>query len=48
MLREDLPENYPLRQGFGEGGKGYFRFSAFGSSEETKEAAKRLYNLLKK
>ena len=35
-------------EGFGEGGKGYFRFSAFGSSEETKEAAKRLYNLLKK
>ena len=34
--------------GFGECGKGYFRFSTFGSPEDTKEAAKRLCKLLKK
>lgn len=34
--------------GFGECGKGYFRFSTFGSPEETKEAADRLCSLLKK
>lgn len=34
--------------GFGECGKGYFRFSTFGNPEETKEAANRLCNLLKK
>ena len=34
--------------GFGECGKGYFRFSAFGSPEDTKEAADRLCKLLKK
>lgn len=34
--------------GFGECGKGYFRFSTFGDPEETKEAANRLCNLLKK
>lgn len=34
--------------GFGECGKGYFRFSTFGNPQETKEAANRLCNLLKK
>lgn len=34
--------------GFGECGKGYFRFSTFGKPEETKEAANRLCMLLKK
>ena len=34
--------------GFGECGKGYFRFSTFGRPEETKEAADRLCRLLKK
>ena len=34
--------------GFGECGKGYFRFSTFGDPEETKEAANRLCALLKK
>ena len=34
--------------GFGECGKGYFRFSTFGNPEETKEAANRLCNILKK
>lgn len=33
--------------GFGEYGKGYFRFSTFGKPEETKEAAQRLTKLLK-
>lgn len=33
--------------GFGECGKGYFRFSSFGTPEDTKEAAKRLCGLLK-
>ena len=33
-------------EGFGACGEGYFRFSTFGSSEDTKEAAKRLVNLL--
>lgn len=32
--------------GFGECGKGYFRFSTFGNSVETEEAAKRLCGLL--
>ena len=32
--------------GFGECGKGYFRFSAFGSPEDTREAADRLCKLL--
>lgn len=31
--------------GFGECGEGYFRFSTFGSPEDTKEAAKRLLDL---
>ena len=34
--------------GFGACGEGYFRFSAFGDSEDTKVAAERLYNLLSK
>lgn len=34
--------------GFGDCGKGYFRFSTFGSPEDTKEAANRLCKLLKK
>ncbi len=34
-------------EGFGACGEGYFRFSTFGSPEDTKEAAKRLYELLK-
>ncbi|MBE6818210.1 MAG: LL-diaminopimelate aminotransferase [Ruminococcaceae bacterium] len=34
--------------GFGACGEGYFRFSAFGDSEDTKIAAERLYNLLSK
>ncbi|MGI5959245.1 MAG: LL-diaminopimelate aminotransferase [Massiliimalia sp.] len=32
-------------EGFGENGKGYFRFSAFSSYEDTKEAMKRLETL---
>ena len=34
-------------EGFGKCGEGYFRFSTFGSPEDTKEAAKRLCVLLK-
>ncbi len=34
--------------GFGDCGKGYFRFSTFGSPEDTKEAANRLCKLLKR
>ena len=33
-------------EGFGSCGEGYFRFSSFGSAEETKEAADRLQKLL--
>ena len=33
-------------EGFGACGKGYFRFSTFGSPEDTKEAARRLCELL--
>lgn len=33
-------------EGFGACGEGYFRFSTFGSPEDTKEAAKRLVELL--
>ena len=33
-------------EGFGACGEGYFRFSTFGSSEDTKEAARRLCELL--
>lgn len=35
-------------EGFGACGEGYFRFSTFGSVEDTKEAAKRLVELLSK
>ncbi|MBQ8297420.1 MAG: LL-diaminopimelate aminotransferase [Ruminococcus sp.] len=35
-------------QGFGECGEGYFRFSTFGSPEDTKIAAERIKQLLKK
>ena len=35
-------------EGFGACGEGYFRFSTFGSPEDTKEAAKRLVQLLGK
>lgn len=34
-------------EGFGKCGEGYFRFSTFGSPEDTKEAASRLLKLLK-
>ncbi len=34
-------------EGFGKCGEGYFRFSSFGSPEDTKEAAERLKKLLK-
>lgn len=34
-------------EGFGACGEGYFRFSTFGSPEDTQEAVKRLYELLK-
>lgn len=34
--------------GFGANGEGYFRLTAFGSSEVTKEAVSRIKNLLKK
>ena len=33
--------------GFGEAGEGYFRLTAFSTEEKTKEAMKRLKNLLK-
>ncbi|MGN0690652.1 MAG: LL-diaminopimelate aminotransferase [Oscillospiraceae bacterium] len=35
-------------EGFGSCGEGYFRFSTFGSPEDTEEAARRLVKLLKK
>ena len=35
-------------EGFGACGEGYFRFSTFGSPEDTKEAADRLVKLLSK
>ncbi len=35
-------------EGFGACGEGYFRFSTFGSPEDTKEAARRLVELLEK
>ena len=35
-------------EGFGKCGEGYFRFSTFGSPSDTKEAARRLVELLKK
>ena len=47
LLREIQVVGFP-GDGFGKCGKGYFRFSTFGSPEETKEAANRLCNLLRK
>lgn len=35
-------------EGFGSCGKGYFRFSAFGDPDDTKEAARRLCQLLRR
>lgn len=35
-------------EGFGACGEGYFRFSTFGSPEDTKEAAERLVKLFSK
>ena len=35
-------------EGFGSCGEGYFRFSTFGSPEDTREAARRLVDLLGK
>ena len=35
-------------EGFGACGEGYFRFSTFGSPDDTKEAARRLFELLQK
>ena len=34
--------------GFGENGEGFFRLTAFGDRENTKEACERLYGFLKK
>ena len=45
LLREIQVVGIP-GDGFGECGKGYFRFSTFGKPEETKEAANRLCRLL--
>lgn len=47
LLREIQVVGIP-GDGFGACGKGYFRFSTFGSTEDTKEAANRLCQLLKK
>lgn len=47
LLREIQVVGIP-GEGFGQCGKGYFRFSTFGKPEETKEAANRLCKLLKK
>lgn len=47
LLREIQVVGIP-GDGFGECGKGYFRFSTFGNREDTKEAANRLCKLLKK
>ena len=35
-------------EGFGSCGEGFFRFSTFGSREDTLEAARRIVELLKK
>ena len=35
-------------EGFGAAGEGYFRFSTFGSPEDTKEAAERIVTLFSK
>lgn len=34
--------------GFGKNGEGFFRLTAFGDRDNTKEACERLYKLLKK
>ena len=47
-LLEEIQVVGILGDGFGECGKGYFRFSTFGNPDETKEAANRLCSLLKK
>ena len=47
LLREIQVVGIP-GDGFGECGKGYFRFSTFGDPAQTKEAADRLCRLLKK
>ena len=47
LLREIQVVGIP-GDGFGECGKGYFRFSTFGKPEETREAANRLCRLLTK
>ena len=47
LLREIQVVGIP-GDGFGECGKGYFRFSTFGKPEETREAATRLCRLLAK
>lgn len=47
LLREIQVVGIP-GDGFGECGKGYFRFSTFGNPQETKEAANRLCKLLTK
>ncbi len=45
LLREIQVVGTP-GEGFGKCGEGYFRFSTFGSPEDTKEAARRLVKLL--
>ena len=45
LLNEIQVVGIPV-DGFGDGGKGYFRFSTFGDPEETSEAAQRLCALL--
>ena len=46
LLREIQVVGTP-GEGFGSCGEGFFRFSTFGSPEDTKTAAERLYELLK-
>ena len=47
LLREAQVVGTP-GSGFGENGEGYFRLTAFGDRENTREACERLYRLLKK
>lgn len=47
LLREIQVVGTP-GEGFGACGEGYFRFSTFGSPEDTEEAARRIYGLLGK
>ena len=47
MLLEKVQVVGTPGEGFGESGEGYFRFSAFGSPEDTKTAMQRLELLLK-